>query len=103
MDIHARTNAYGVGTSNHVEQQVDVGSVVLPPEIQANYNLWSVYTLRKEFPRYPIPEVRKVFLENSNRFAPSYRAINSDYTAALAAEQNGTTFWVSVQSWGLII
>jgi len=103
VDTHARPNVHGVGTSNHGEQQVDFGSEVLPPEIQAAYNSWTFYTLVKEFPRYPIPEVRKVLYENNSRFVPSYKAINSDYTAALAAEQNGTSFWVWVQSWVLII
>lgn len=83
---------HGVGTSNHGEQQVDVGSEVLPAEIQANYDLWSVYTLTKEFPRYPMPELRRVLGENNSRFTPSYKAISSEYTAALAAEQNGKTF-----------
>ncbi|KAG0607036.1 hypothetical protein M758_9G187900 [Ceratodon purpureus] len=91
MDMRGKRNVHGVGTStgNHVEKQVDIGSEVLPPEIQANYDLWSLYTLSKEFPRFPSKEVKRVFNENNNRFAPSYMAISPIYTAALAAEQNG--------------
>jgi hypothetical protein len=92
MDISAKINVDGVGTSNHVEQHGDIDLEVLPPEIQANYTLWSLYALTKEFPRYPTKEMKRVLNENNNRFAPSYKAISAVYTAALAAEQNGTTF-----------
>lgn len=90
MDINPRTIVFGVGTSSHVEQQVNIGSEVLPPEIEADYNLWTLFTLTKEFPRYPLTELKRVLHENGNRFAPSYKAISADYAAALAAEQNGT-------------
>ena len=92
MDTRAKTNVHGVGASNLAEEQVDIVSEVLPPEIQANYVLWSVYTLTKEFPRFPTKELKRVFNENNSRFAPSYKAISSIYTAALAAEQSGMTF-----------
>ena len=99
MDMRGKRNVHGVGTStgNHVEKQVDIGSEVLPPEIQANYDLWSLYTLSKEFPRFPSKEVKRVFNENNNRFAPSYMAISPIYTAALAAEQNGMAFRLWLQ------
>ncbi|KAG0563045.1 hypothetical protein M758_8G000600 [Ceratodon purpureus] len=79
----------GAGTDDHVEERVDVGAEVLPPEIRAAYDLWSLYTLSVEFPRLHSKEVERVFHENDNRLTPSYKALRSIYAAALAAEHAG--------------
>lgn len=82
----------GAGTDDHVEERVDVGAEVLPPEIRAAYDLWSLYTLSVEFPRLHSKEVERVFHENDNRLTPSYKALRSIYAAALAAEHAGMEF-----------
>lgn len=59
----------------------------VPPEILEDYNAWALYTLMKEFPRFPLADLKRIWVENESRFAPSHRVISAEYQAALTEEQ----------------
>lgn len=84
-----RTMMDGVGPSNARDQQMDTDLEVLPPEIQENYILWTYYILNKEYPRYPLLELKRILSENNEKFTPSYEAIGIEYRAAIDAERAG--------------
>jgi len=65
---------------DHLEEEV-------PPEILEDYHACALYTLMKEFPRFPLNDLKRILVENKSRFPPSHRIISAEYQVALAEEQ----------------
>lgn len=65
---------------DHLEENV-------PPEILEENHAWALYTLMKEFPRFPLADLKRILVENKSRFPPSHRIISAEYQVALAEEQ----------------